>query len=188
MNLKKEIEDYIPVNSQEEKDKEFILKSFNDFDDVLKRENEYIHFTSSAFVLNKNRDKVLMIYHNIYNSWAWVGGHADGEENLLAVAIRELEEETSVKNIKVLNEGKIIAIDSLPVAGHIKRGKYVSAHIHISVAYLIEADENEELKIKPDENSNVSWQDIDKVVELSSEPHMKSVYKKIIDKVKQMKE
>lgn len=185
--LKEQIEKYIPVNEQEKKDKEFMLKTFEDFDDVLTRENEYLHFTSSAFVVNKNRDKVLMIYHNIYNSWGWTGGHADGEEDLLSVAIREVEEETSVKNIKVLNNREIVAIDTLPVAGHVKRGKYVDAHIHLSVAYVFEADENDEIKIKEDENSNVAWQDIEKAVELSTEPHMKPVYSKIIDKVKQMK-
>ena len=74
--LKEEIEKYIPVNEQEKKDKEFILKSFKDFNDILSRDNEYIHFTTSAFIVNKTRDKVLLVYHNIYNSWCWVGGHA----------------------------------------------------------------------------------------------------------------
>ena len=51
--LKEQIEKYIPINDQEKKDKEFMLKVFEDFDDVLTRENEYVHFTSSAFVVNK---------------------------------------------------------------------------------------------------------------------------------------
>ena len=41
-----------------------------------------------------------MIYHNIYNSWAWPGGHADGESDLLGVAMREVMEETGIKNLK----------------------------------------------------------------------------------------
>lgn len=184
MSLKEEIENYIPINEQEVKDKEIMIKSFQDFSDVLTRENEYVHFTASGFVVNSKRDKVLMIYHNIYNSWGWTGGHADGEEKLLDVAIREVKEETGIKNIKVLNNGKAIAIDTLPVASHIKRGKYVNAHIHFSVAYLFEADEEEKLKIKEDENSNVAWQNIDNVVSLSTEPHMKKVYAKIIEQIK----
>lgn len=187
MNFKKEIEEYSPVNEQEEKDKQFMLNAINDFDDVLTRENEYMHFTSSAFVVNKKRDKVLMIYHNIYNSWGWTGGHVDGEQDFLAVAKREVEEETGIKNIKVLNNGKFISLDTLPVLGHVKRGKYVSAHIHLSVAYLFEADENESIRIKPDENSKIGWQNITKAAELSTEPHMKPVYSKIIDKVSQIK-
>lgn len=187
MSLKEEIINYVPVNEQEEKDKEFILKCFTDFDDVLTRENEYAHFVSSGFVVNKNRDKVLMVYHNIYNSWAWTGGHADGEEDLLAVAKREVEEETFVKITGVLNDGKIATIDTLPVLGHFKRGKYVNSHIHLSVAYIFEADDTDEIRIKEDENSNVAWQPIDKVVELSTEPHMKVVYEKLIQKLKEMK-
>ena len=49
-----------------------MLKYIRDFDDVLTRENEYGHFTSSAFILNRERTKILMIFHKIYNSWAWV--------------------------------------------------------------------------------------------------------------------
>ena len=187
MDFKKEIEEYSPVNAQEEKDKQFMLNAINDFDDVLTRENEYMHFTSSAFVVNKKRDKVLMIYHNIYDSWAWTGVHVDVQTNFLAVAKREVEEETGLKNIKVLNNSKIISLDTLPVHGHVKRGKYVSAHIHLSVAYLFEADENDSIRIKPDENSKIGWQDIDKAVELSTEPHMKPVYSKIIDKERHIK-
>lgn len=186
MNLKKEIENYVPINMQEERDKQFILEAFNTFDDILNRDNNFIHFTSSAFVVNKNRDKVLMVYHNIYKSWCWIGGHADGEEDLLEVAKREVKEETSIKNIKVLCDGRIMSIDSLPVVSHVKRGKNINAHIHLSVAYIFEVDENEEIKIKPDENSNVKWLDIDRVVELSTEPHMKVIYQKMINKVKQM--
>lgn len=187
MSLKEEIMEYIPVNEQEEKDKEFMLKCFADFDDVLTRNNEYVHFTSSGFVVNKNKDKVLMIYHNIYDSWGWTGGHADGEEDLLAVAKREVEEETSVKVSDVLLDGKIAAIDTLPVLGHVKRGKYVNSHIHLSVAYIFEADDTDSIRIKEDENSNVAWQPIDKVVELTTENHMKPVYEKLIQKVKEMK-
>lgn len=187
MNLKKEIMNYIPVNEQEEKDKEFILKAMDSYDDILTRENEVMHFTSSAWVVNKNRDKVAMVYHNIYNSWGWTGGHADGEEDLLSVAKREVEEETSLKNINALYNGKIMALDVLPCAGHFKRGKYVSSHIHISVAYIFEADDGEKMRIKEDENSNVAWQPIDEAVNLSTEPHMKPVYQKLINRIYQMK-
>ena len=90
MSLKEKIQNYKPYNEQEEKDKEIMLKYIDTFDDVLTRNNEFGHFTASAWVVNKERTKVLMIYHNIYNSWAWTGGHADGEDDLLSVAIREV--------------------------------------------------------------------------------------------------
>ena len=66
--LKENLEKFVPYNEQEETDKRIMLKYLKDFDDVLTRQNEYGHFTSSAFVLNKERTKILMVYHKIYNS------------------------------------------------------------------------------------------------------------------------
>ena len=147
MELREKIENYKPYNKQEKNDKKIMLKYIDLFDDVLTRDNEFGHFTASAWVVNKERTKVLMIYHNIYKSWAWTGGHADGESNLLETAIRELKEETGVKNVKVLDDD-IFSLEIVCVNGHVKRGKYVSSHVHLNLTYLLEADEKEELKIK----------------------------------------
>ena len=179
------IEDYKPYNEQEQKDKEIILKCIDTFEDILTRDNEIAHITSSGFIVNKSRDKVLMVHHNIYNSWSWTGGHADGEEDLLSVAIKEGIEETGIKTIEQVKTD-IISLDILTVIGHIKRGKYVSPHLHLSVAFLLQADEEEELVIKEDENSGVRWIPMDKVKEYSNEPHMIQVYEKIISKIKSL--
>ncbi len=182
--IRKDIEDYKPYNEQEENDKKVMLKYIDTFDDVLTRNNEFGHFTASSWVLNKDRTKVLMIYHNIYKSWAWTGGHSDGDSNLLNVAIREVKEETGVKYVKPISDN-IFSLEIICVNGHVKRGKYVSSHVHLNITYLLEADEDEELKIKEDENSGVRWVDIDKAVELSNEAWMKGIYKKLIEKQKQ---
>lgn len=182
MNLKSEIENYIPFNEQEEVDKEVILSFINTYKDVLTRDNKIGHFTTSAWLVNKQKTKVLMIFHNIYNSWAWIGGHADGEENLLQVVKREIEEETGIKNIRQLQDG-IYGISALTVDPHIKRGKYINSHIHFDVEYIFEADENEKIRIKPDENSGVEWVDIEKVLQITNEQKMKPIYQKMIDKM-----
>lgn len=179
------IKSYIPYNEQEKKDKQVFLSCTEVFEDTLTRENEIAHITSSAFVVNRTKDKVLMIHHNIYNSWSWTGGHADGEEDFLAVAIKELKEETGVKNIHPVTSD-IFSLDILPVLGHTKKGNYVSPHIHLSVAYLIEADENDLLIVREDENSGVRWIPIDEINIYSTEPHMHKVYNKIITKLKEL--
>ena len=183
MNLRKEIESYLPYNCEEEKDKEIMLKYMDTFDDVLTRNNEIGHFTSSCWIVNKEKTKVLMVYHNIYDSWSWTGGHADGDSDLIKVSIKEAKEETGIKEARPITND-ICSIDILPVNAHIKRGKYVASHLHLSVAYILEADENEELVVKEDENSGVKWVDIDKVLDLTNEEYMKNVYKKLIDKSK----
>ncbi len=182
MSLKEQIENYKPYNEQEENDKKIMIECINNFEDILTRENKICHFTASNWIVNKERTKVLMIYHNIYKSWAWTGGHSDGDSNLLHVALKEAEEETSLKNLKVLSNG-IFGIQILTVDSHIKRGKFVSSHLHLDCCFLLEADESEALKIKEDENSSVKWIDIDKAVEVTNEAQMKPIYRKLNEKL-----
>ena len=181
MNWIDDIKNYVPYNEQEKKDKELILNAISNYNNILDRECSIAHITSSGFIVNKSRTKVLMIHHNIYNSWGWTGGHADGDSDLIFVAIKEAKEETGIKNATPITND-ICSIDILPVNAHIKRGKYVASHLHLSVAYILEADENDELFIKEDENSGVKWVDIDSVLDLTNEEHMKGVYKKLIYK------
>lgn len=176
---------YTPENEQEENDKRLMLKSLTEFDDVLTRDNEIFHFTTSAWVVNKERTKILMIYHNIYNSWSWIGGHADGNSNLLNVVKKEVEEESGITNLKLLENG-IFGLSIHAVKPHIKRGKYVSSHLHYDLQYLFEASEENELKIAPNENNNVGWLDISTLSDKVSEEQMKPLYQKLIDKVKKI--
>ena len=64
-DLKEKIEKYEPYNEQEKQDKEVMLEYINNFDNILTRDNKYGHFTASSWIVNKERNKVLMIYHNI---------------------------------------------------------------------------------------------------------------------------
>ena len=183
-SLKENLEEFEPYNEQEEVDKKIILDYINNFDDTLTRQNEYGHFTSSAFVLNKERTKILMVYHKIYNSWAWPGGHSDGDSNLLNVAMKEAKEETGIKNVIPIFKN-IYSIEIISVNGHEKSEKYISSHVHLNVTYLLEADENEKIHIKEDENSGVKWVPIDNVLDLTSETWVRDrVYAKIIEKMK----
>ncbi len=186
MDLRKKIENYLPYNCEEDKDKETMLKYMDLFHDVLTRNNEIGHFTSSCWIVNKERSKVLMVYHNIYDSWSWAGGHADGDEDLLYVSLKEAKEETGLKNIEPLSS-EIFSLEVMGVDGHIKKGKYVSSHIHLNVTYLLCADENDITHIKEDENSGVNWFELDEAVSISNEPYMKKVYAKLNNKLRDFK-
>lgn len=181
-DLYNKIKQYRPCSEQEEVDQKLTLKYMDLFEDVLFRENEIAHLTASSWIVNQDRTKVLMIYHNIYDSWAWTGGHADGEADLLKVAQREAQEETGIQTIKPINEG-IYSLEILCVNGHVKKGKYVSSHLHLNVTYLLEADEKESLHIKADENSGVRWVDLNQAINLSSEIWMRGIYKKLKEKL-----
>ena len=155
-NLIRQIENYPPFNEQEEKDKALILGWISNNENAFSRENTVAHITASAWVVNKDRSKVLMVYHNIYNSWSWMGGHADGETDLLSVAIWEVKEEAGISNVRPVSE-EIFSLESLTVDGHVKKGNYVSSHLHLNITYLLEADSEEQVSVKADENSGVMW-------------------------------
>ena len=175
-------ENYTSDIEQEMFDKERILDAYDKYgDELFYRKCEMMHFTSSSMIINKNRDKVLMVYHNIYDSYSWTGGHNDGDMDFLNVAIKEAKEETSLSELKVLGDGPC-SIEVLPVKAHVKRGKYVGAHLHLNVSFLLEADENAYVHIKEDENSRIKWipiKDLRKYISIS-DIEMLNVYRKIL--------
>ena len=185
MNLREQIENYIPYNEQEIVDKEYCLKFIDSFDDVLTRDNSFGHFSASAFVVNKDRTKMLVVYHIINDGWIYPGGHADGEKDLLSVAIREIEEETGLK-ANVLDDN-IFSIQAAPTKGHIKRGKYVSSHIHFDVVYLLEADDEIPLIYKEDESKGVKWVLLENAYNEEMVDFIRPIHKKLIDKLKEIK-
>jgi 8-oxo-dGTP pyrophosphatase MutT (NUDIX family) len=174
-----EIKGFQPTCPQEEGDKRIMMEYISQYPDtILTRTCTLGHLTGSSMIFNPKRDKVLMIYHKIYRSWSWTGGHADGEEDLLQVAMREAREETGVEYLRPLTG--LFALDVLPVWGHWKRGSYVSAHMHLNLTYLLEASEKESLRIKEDENSGVAWIPIEDLKDYVTEPDMLPVYEKMI--------
>lgn len=187
MNFKQEIENFVPCNEQEKSDKKLLLEYIKLFPKtILFRENKIAHITSSGFILNEKKDRVLMVHHNIFKTWTWTGGHMDGAENLLGVALKEAEEETGIHHFQTVSN-EIVSLDILTVPGHFKNGNYVSAHLHLSVAYALVADETEKLITKEGENTGVKWIDIKQIDEYSKEEEIIPIYHKIIDRVNRLK-
>lgn len=180
------LKEYEPYNEQEKEDIRVIIKAEELFGDILTRDNEFCHLTASAFIVNKERTKVLCVYHNIFQAWSMVGGHADGDDDMLYVACKETREETSLKIFTPVYEYPF-TVEILPLKSHVRRGKYVPSHQHYNVTYLIEADENEAIHILEDENSNIGWLTFEDFISRSDEPHMIPVYKKIVEKIKRIR-
>lgn len=180
--LKKQIEKYQPYNEQEEKDKEEILRHLYESKHILTRENKNAHFTVSAWIVNEYRQKVLMAYHNIYQSFAWLGGHADGNADLKQVILKEIEEESGLTDVRFVSED-IFSLEILPVSGHEKKGIYIPSHLHLNITYLLEASTDAPLRIKADENSQIEWIKVDEISEKSTEAwFVERIYSKLCKK------
>ena len=183
MTLERALEAYRPWNAQEAQDRAELLRRLRSGEDLYTRDNAAGHLTASAWVVSPDRKQVLMAYHNLYGSWAWLGGHADGDRDLLAAAVREVREESGLEDVRAVTPG-IYSLEILPVAGHEKRGVYVPSHLHLNVTFLLEADPAAPVRRKPDENSAVAWFGLEEALSASAEPWMRErIYKKLNGKL-----
>ena len=182
MELLEQLKHYQPWNQQEAQDLAEMLRRLEQGESLYTRENTASHFTASAWVVSPDRKQILLAHHNLYDSWAWLGGHADGELDLLAVALREVQEESGLTATPISEN--IFSLEILPVAGHEKRGCYVSSHLHLNVTYLLEADPAAPVRCKADENSHVSWFSLEDGIAASNEPWMRErIYRKLNEKL-----
>ena len=179
MELVDALNRFRPCNEQEETDKNQILSLLSGGQDLYTRDNPVAHLTASSWVVSPDRKQVLLIYHNLYRSWAWMGGHADGDRDLLAVALREVREESGLTEVHPVSDS-IYSLEILTVDGHEKHGKYVSSHLHLNLTYLLEADPAAAVRCKPDENSRVGWFALEDAIAASSEPWFQErIYRKL---------
>ena len=182
MDLLEQLRRYVPFNEQEAMDRAELIRLLESGEALYTRDNRSRHLTASCWVVSPDRQKVLMAYHKIYDSWAWLGGHADGEHDLLRVAARELQEESGLQQARPVSD-EIFALEILTVDGHEKRGQYVSSHLHLNVTYLFEADPTLPLRSKPDENAGVAWLGRDECLQKSTEPWFcRRIYGKLLKK------
>ena len=182
MDFELALQQYVPRDEQERADKAVMLDCLARFFDVYERTNLLCHVTASAWITNENRDRVLMIYHRIYDSWAWTGGHADGERDLLSVALREAREETGLCSVRPASD-RLLSIETLTVNPHVRRGVFVPAHLHLNGTYLLIADDTAPLRVKEDENSAVKWFTPDAAIAACSEPWMRPVYRRLNERM-----
>ena len=109
---------------------------------------------------------------------------AESLSDLLAVALREVREETGVQRLRPVTED-IYSLEVLTVDGHEKHGKYVPSHLHLNLTYLLEAEEDQPLRVCEAENSGVAWFSLADALSASTEPwFVERIYKKLNEKLK----
>jgi len=178
MDLIAQLRAFRPWNEQEERDRDALLRLLEGGGVSYDREDP-AHMTASAWVVSSDRRRVLLAYHNIYDSWAWLGGHADGDRDLLSVALREVREESGLEEVRPVS-ADLYSVEILTVDGHEKRGRYVSSHLHLNVTYLLEADPAAPVHNRPGENSRVGWFGLEEAIAASSEPWFRErIYSKL---------
>ena len=152
-----------------------MLKFLDEETGYFLRNNYNGHFTGSAWIISPDKSNILMTHHKKLGKWIQLGGHADGESDLLKVALREATEESGIQQIKVLSE----EIFDLDIHG-IPQNNSELGHLHYDVRFLIEADPTGEAVIISDESHDVTWIPLADVVKLNPEVSIQRMIKKTI--------
>lgn len=173
---------FLAQTEQEKTDQKLILDHIYTFENALSRDNLIAHVTSSVMILNQDKTKVLLGFHQIYQSWGWFGGHNDEDPDCLHVALKEASEETGLQTFLKIMEDPI-SLDVVYVGNHIKKRKYIPDHLHLNITYGLLADETLPLLHNEDEHLGLKWFDLETYLNHVTEPRMVPIYKKIMDRM-----
>lgn len=147
-----------------------MIRDFNNFvksePRCFERALEKGHITGSAWVVNAAGDEVLLTHHRKLDRWLQLGGHADGESDVLAVAMKEAEEESGLTDFSPLGSG-IFDID----IHLIPERKGEPAHFHYDVRYVLRANGCLDFTVS-EESHDLRWVKPDEVKTLTTESSM----------------
>lgn len=149
--LIRKIQNYQTAYDEEMLFRPRFISLLNNFQNCFDRNLTTGHITASAWVFDKNARNVLMVHHKKLERWLQPGGHADGDENVISVAIREVAEETGLAALSLF-DSNIFDLDIHLIPQH----KDVKPHLHYDVRFLFTA--NSRLPLVASEESNqVQW-------------------------------
>lgn len=172
------LERYAPFDDQEESEKQMVLELLAETDMAFSRDYLKGHITGSSFVVNNTLDKTFLILHNKYDIWLQPGGHCDGDPVVHQTALRETEEETGLRQLKLVPEIFDISVHDIGEA--MKKGKLEPAHKHYDIRYMIVANEDEKPSLQEEEVSGGRWFTLDEAIETNPW----RAFSRMVDKIK----
>lgn len=133
------------------------------------------HITASAWALTPDLSQVVLLHHKKLNKWLQPGGHADGDENVLRVAKKELCEEAGITDTEVIGDSFFdLDIHVIPAHGN------MAIHEHFDVRFAMIANDPSQLR-KNDESHEVSWVSLDQLEQfIENEPSIVRMKEKTI--------
>jgi len=151
--LKILLDSYFPVDLNEQKARHRIFSFVEQYSKCFERSLTIGHITASCWLINHDNTKALLTHHKKLNIWVQLGGHCDGDSDVLRVAIKEAQEESGIKNIQAVSP-EIFDID----VHLIPENKKEAAHYHYDIRFLLQAIDDEQISIS-NESHDLLWVD-----------------------------
>ncbi len=149
-----------------------IIRFAENHPDCLHRTCVPGHLTGSAWVVSPDRKRTLLTHHHKLDKWLQLGGHADGDGDLLAVALREAREESGLERLRAVSS-EVFDVDR----HWIPPRKTEPGHYHHDLRFMIEADPDEPLVIS-NESKDLAWIEVDRVSSLNPEESIARMVRK----------
>jgi 8-oxo-dGTP pyrophosphatase MutT (NUDIX family) len=157
------LEEYVPFDSDDAAARNSIARFVEANEDCFERSLAEGHVTGSAWIVDASRSRCLLTHHRKLERWLQLGGHADGEGDVLAVAMREAREESGLSSLRAVS-ASIFDCD----VHEIPARKAETAHFHYDVRFLFEADAHEPLVVS-EESRDLAWVALADVAKLSDD-------------------
>jgi hypothetical protein len=151
-NLREKLERYNPTDEKEIADRTQMLNFLNSHEDCFERSLSVGHFTGSCWLVNRDGTKFLLTLHKKIGRWLQLGGHADGDQDLARVSLKEAREESGLRNIELLSD-EIFDIGIHLIAEH----KGIPEHYHYDVRFLLKTTDNDEDIQISNESDDLKW-------------------------------
>lgn len=145
------LEEYLPTWPEEIQSKDCIISFLQSHEDCFERSLQIGHITASAWLLSKDSTKALLMHHTRLDKWLQLGGHCDGNPDVLSVAIREAQEESGMNAIAPLSTSIFdIDVHLIPAALHEKE------HYHYDIGFLLQVMSDEQ-PVGNNESKDLRW-------------------------------
>ncbi|HLP14965.1 MAG TPA: NUDIX hydrolase [Bacteroidota bacterium] len=172
-DLLSQLESYEASDAHEREMRSRMIDFVKEHEDCCERSLSIGHITGSAFIVNIERTHVLLTHHKKLNRWLQLGGHADGETDILNVALREAEEESGLRSVSPVSK-EIFDVDIHLIPAR----KNEVEHYHYDIRYLCEADSRIPLTIS-DESHDLVWVPVNSILNYTEERSMLRMVSKI---------
>jgi len=149
------LENYDPT-AEEQLYKTRMIDFLQQHPDAFERSLKVGHFTASAWLISKDGTKALLMHHTKLNAWFQLGGHCDGDSDVLAVAIKEAQEESGIQSIEAVSVD-IFDIDIHTIPANSKEPE----HEHFDVRFILQVTSDEQV-VQNHESQGLQWFGLDK--------------------------